>query len=961
MAEKSLRYNVEINSAPALTALDDLWQKAQNGSVQAAKTINERLGGTVKTVLDWEVRVDADGVKRLQPVVKEVYSEYEKLNNAQKKFNQTAEGSVTSLRQQVNQATQVRDSIARIVTQTDAYGRSIKAANPEWTAANARVQELNVQLAQAGGNIAQIAKAQFPAFGNLLSIGNQLTQVVNIVQSVVIAFQAAAGAADALIQREKQIQGLRLALSGFISSQGEVSQVLASAKGISLEYGASLTQVEQAYKRVTPAILASGGTLGETEKIIESLAARTTQLGLNTEQSGRYIEAFAQVMGKGKLQSEELNQQFSELDGALRSQIASYLASEHSITDLNEAMKNGEVTAQLFREAFIAVSADARDKLAGAIGEVQQRIDELNVQQIENIRNTLNTISLESLNQTFAGFGMSIQRIGTAIAQFFASITSGLPNIQQGFQRLFDILGVVLEVLVVGFLNGVNVILRVVDAIIGLNNAILGFINTIPGAKALMEGFTAVGQILIDRFRVGTDAINGLGTGVQATTGQLNSSKATMESLTTAYQNGTISVGEYKKQLETLRPELDAQQKAAFERFEAEKKVLEELKTAVNEKYEAENTKIEEQIQLKKDALSEEKQDLADQLTDIKAAYDQRKQLIDDEITKVKERYGAELEAINQMTPAQAEQVRLRKEKLQATIDSTEATYEEKVAAQAQLDTMRQQEESAQIRKQQEEELKKLAEQKAAEEKQYNADKKAAEEASLQRQSDLQGAIEQLTQKLTDNKSAQQQINDEIDASLKLNDQQIDKLSDIPGIVNEQVNKVNQAKDAYWNTVTAVDALADQIERAARAQQSLNSARSSAPPANRFAGGSVAGGQKYTVNEFGREGFLSASGVLSEIRTPAWGEWRAPSTGTIIPAGVFASIKATQGAVSGVRAPGIGSRVDGSGSIAAALRGLMGGSNDNITNNVTIQSDNTTKAASDILVELTKIRRRRYS
>lgn len=961
MADKSLRYNVEINSAPALTELDNLWQKAQNGSVQAAKTINERLGGKVSTVLDWEVRVDADGVKRLQPVVKEIYSEYEKLNNAQKKFNQTQEGSVTSLRQQVNQATQVRDSIARIVTQTDQYGRSVKGINPAWADANKQVEQLNVKLAQASGNYMQIIKAQVPQFGQLLSIGNSLTQVVQVAQAVVIAFQSIAGAADALVQREKQIQGLKLALGGFISSQSEVTQVLASAKGVSLEYGASLTQVEQAYKRVTPAILASGGTLGETEDVIASLAARTTQLGLNTEQSGRYIEAFAQVMGKGKLQSEELNQQFSELDGALRSQIASYLASEHGITDLNEAMKNGEVTAGLFREAFIAVSASAREELAGAIGEVQSRIDSLNIQQIENIKNTLNTISLEELNKVFDGFGMAMQRVGAAFSQFFASITSNLPNIQAGFKALFDVLGVVLELLVVGFLNGVKIILYMVDAVLGMQKAIADLVMTIPGAKQVMEALAATGTAIMENFRLGTDAINGLGTGVQATTGQLSTNKATIDSLTAAYQSGTMGVDEYKQKLQQLQPELQAQQKAAFERFEAEKKVLEELKTAVNDKYDAENQKIEEQIQIKKDALTEEKQDLADQLTDIKAAYDQRKQLLDDEIAKVKERYGAELEAINQMTPAQQEQVRLRKEKLQATIDSTDATYEEKVAAQAQLDTMKQQEESAQVRKQQEEELKELAQKKADEEKQYQADKKSAEEASLQRQGELTSAIETLTQKLTDNKSAQQRINDEIDASLKLNDQQIDKLSDIPGIVNDQVNKVNQAKDAYWNTVTAVDALADQIERAAQAQSNLNAARSNAPAPNRFAGGGVAGGRKYTVNEFGTEGFLSSSGVLSEIKATPWSEWRAPSTGTIIPAGVFASIKATSMATSPSGAVRAASSVNPGGAIAAALRTLAGGSGDNITNNVTIQAANTSQAASDMMVSLNKIRRRRYS
>lgn len=52
----------------------------------------------------------------------------------------------------------------------------------------------------------------------------------------------------------------------------------------------------------------------------------------------------------------------------------------------------------------------------------------------------------------------------------------------------------------------------------------------------------------------------------------------------------------------------------------------------------------------------------------------------------------------------------------------------------------------------------------------------------------------------------------------------------------------------------------------------------------RASGGPVSAGAKYTVNELGKEAFLSASGRLSMINAPAWGTWRAPESGTVIPA-----------------------------------------------------------------------------
>jgi hypothetical protein len=61
-------------------------------------------------------------------------------------------------------------------------------------------------------------------------------------------------------------------------------------------------------------------------------------------------------------------------------------------------------------------------------------------------------------------------------------------------------------------------------------------------------------------------------------------------------------------------------------------------------------------------------------------------------------------------------------------------------------------------------------------------------------------------------------------------------------------------------------------------------------PAARWAGGPVQSGSMYQVNELGREGFLSASGTLQAIRKPRYGLWRAPSSGTVIPAHIMAGL-----------------------------------------------------------------------
>jgi hypothetical protein len=117
----------------------------------------------------------------------------------------------------------------------------------------------------------------------------------------------------------------------------------------------------------------------------------------------------------------------------------------------------------------------------------------------------------------------------------------------------------------------------------------------------------------------------------------------------------------------------------------------------------------------------------------------------------------------------------------------------------------------------------------------------------------------------------------------------------------------------------------------------------------------VIGGGKYTVNELGKEAFLSASGKLSMINASAWGTWKAPSSGTVIPAHLTKQLDIPSGGININQTAELrGSRVSGS------LQPIIT-NGDSVTNNVTIQSANTRQTASDVMVQLAKLKRVRYS
>ena len=147
---------------------------------------------------------------------------------------------------------------------------------------------------------------------------------------------------------------------------------------------------------------------------------------------------------------------------------------------------------------------------------------------------------------------------------------------------------------------------------------------------------------------------------------------------------------------------------------------------------------------------------------------------------------------------------------------------------------------------------------------------------------------------------------------------------------------------------------------AASAKADNNS--SSGGGANRWAGGPVTGGTSYTVNEKGKEAFLSAAGKLSMINAPAWGQWKAPTSGTVIPANLTKELNVPTGGINLNGNVGSNASRAGAGGMSSMVRAIqssMGG--DTISNNVTIQAINPTQAASDMMVNMNRVRRRRYT
>jgi tape measure domain-containing protein len=974
--------------------------------------------------------------------------------------------TLSSLKGQLRDESQRLSMMSQYNMELDKQGKMVAVVNKEWVAQKGVVAGLSQQVAAAGN-----ATKGFGA--KIKGLGQSIQSAFGAVTAIIAGITALAGSIGMLTGRVKDIQALKLTFDGLGQSVEAQNAILGSARNIALSYGVSLRKVEGAFRRLGPAILESGGSLKDTEGAIKSISARTTMLGLNTEQAGRYIEAFAQVMGKGKLQSEELNQQFSELDGGLRGQLKNWLAANKGITDFEGAMKKGEITSGLFLEAFEAINEEIRVKFLRSIGETQKGIEEMGkkggmtLNQLNAKLQTLTSIGLESVGKALAPLGKELMKIYAAFVQVFTKVATEMPGVAALFKFLGHIIGVVLKVALNTVLYLFGALMEAIDQLVRGVMFLYDALKNIPGIGAMLDGLEEMAKKLNANFDSGIDGFSKLSDETIGATAELAKYTDELANLEDQYKKGEITQEQYaKKREEILARQAEAVRRNAekelaieqdkmnkmieareaqldrdkqlmdrkVEKINAAKdaeiasidqsiQALEGQKDAIDQVYdqkieavkraaEAEKRAIQEAI----DALNQQKTAVKDfysnQLENVKSYYSELKSQMDSahsrEMTQMDEKISAlrarqSMEMGNFSSGPQNEKLDLMKiQQLKSRIAGETDRYK-KQEMRAQIENIQLSKQRALLEKQHADEMKKALEEKKRLEQKQAEEKKKLDEEEKERVKQIQdaqqeslNAIKEAVQSLAEQKKeasrnekddvqslqdakkaaqaeVEQMIEDEeakreaanekaeaaIDKLVKAHEKERQKIEDIAWEMDKQVGiqgEVGKAVDAVTN-----GALERQLQKVLTIKREManmanKTASNTSTVGARFAGGPVSGGSTYTVNELGTEGFLSASGRMSEIKAPAFGDWKAPSSGSVIPAHVWKGIKASQNTE--INMP---RSVSPGNAVARAISTINNSTGDHVQNSVTIQAINPTQAASDIMVQLAKIKRLRYN
>jgi tape measure domain-containing protein len=262
------------------------------------------------------------------------------------------------------------------------------------------------------------------------------------------------------------------------------------------------------------------------------------------------------------------------------------------------------------------------------------------------------------------------------------------------------------------------------------------------------------------------------------------------------------------------------------------------------------------------------------------SAHDARMRQFDEQLGRLREqrneveaRIGLEIEELNKRGPAEQKLYDLQKQRLELRAKDATLSEEERVRAEAELERLNRREKIEELQLQKKQEIKEIDDKILAVEK----EKEVQAKQYNQRVEELKSQLDAVK------KSTDDQIKSLQDQVLEFRNS-IDSSKELSAAMGDGANAASQGATNQGNWTTRIREAtleARELERALRAAASVTV---NTGGANQFAGGPVAGGKTYTVNELGKEAFLSASGRLSMINSPAWGQWTAPSSGTIIPA-----------------------------------------------------------------------------
>lgn len=266
------------------------------------------------------------------------------------------------------------------------------------------------------------------------------------MQAQILTFAAAMGFAGVslsnffsqLVQVARETSKAVTALKNVSGSTAQFANNLRFTTDLAKKYGVYVNDITANYAKFSAAANISGMAMEDQRKLFESLSRASGAFALSSDETNGVFLAVTQMMGKGKIQAEELRGQLGErLPIAMQ---AMAKAAGTTVAGLDKIMKAGKL-----------LSVDVLPKFADAINEMLPNIDTDNIEtSLNRLKNAFQKFTentgiqgaYKSMIDGLTGFIDYAKDKMSTLVTFISALIAGklLANVAKFFQSQYSLL-----------------------------------------------------------------------------------------------------------------------------------------------------------------------------------------------------------------------------------------------------------------------------------------------------------------------------------------------------------------------------------------------------------------------------------------------------------------------------------------------------------------------------------------
>lgn len=351
----------------------------------------------------------------------------------------------------------------------------------------------NQRLAQLQAEIVNVPKAP----GVFERMSNDILSLTNRFGALGAAAATFGVVLRPLVEAQIELQRLQRVLTTVTGSTQKTAETIEFLRDVSQQSGQSFTDSAEAFSKFAAAAVNAGVPLETVKTTFESTAKAAGNLGLDTQATGRILNALGQIASKGVVSMEELRGQLGEsLPGAL------------ALTAKSLGLTTQELTKQI--EAGQLLATDAIPAIGQAMVELGSKSG-----AVDGIVASFNRfINVVKEAGTIAGEGAIGEGIGGALRLVSAAIERvifGATMIGESFTVVGKQIGVTMAAVVSGDFKNLSAALAEIEAesaakLGGLANRIAGVGASATAAAAPVRDIATATERAAEAARTSADS-----------------------------------------------------------------------------------------------------------------------------------------------------------------------------------------------------------------------------------------------------------------------------------------------------------------------------------------------------------------------------------------------------------------------------------------------------------------------